>query len=177
MTREFLLYILFLALVIIGVSIYLFRDRVEGYYPWMAGPVWDSPWNMPTRLAYPYNPWFYDIRGPPYPYPAAELPGPNPSENTTMDDGSQSTDGREAGPVGLRVPKVTVDEPVNKTNNRDRALAEYERESKWWPGWARWGGWWGPFFNYGLTYTADGRLKNSRNNSIVANHAWPWVWW
>jgi hypothetical protein len=94
-----------------------------------------------------------------------------------MDDGSQSTDGREAGPVELQKLKAAVDEPINKTNNRDRALAEYERESKWWPGLARWGGWWGPMFNYGLMYDVDGKLKNSRNNSIVANHQWPFAWW
>ena len=185
MTREFLLYIVFLVLVIVGVSIYVLLGRREGYYQW-AGPVWGGPWNLPTRdLYYPYpyggypygysNKLFYDIRGPPLPYPPSELPGPNPSENTTMDDGSQT--GSNAGPVGLQMPKVPVDESVNKTNNRDRALAEYERESKWWPGLARWGGWWGPMFNYGLMYNVDGKLKNSRNNSIVANHAWPWAWW
>lgn len=199
MTREFLIYILFLVFVIVGVSIYLFMGRREGYYPWIAGPVWNGPWNLPTRdfyypypywgrpwnlptrdLYYPYpywgrNKWFYDIRGPPYPYPPATLPGPSPAENTT-DERDSSADSQSAGPVGLQTRTVSVDEPVNKGDNRDRAVREYERESKWWPGWARWG-WLGPMFNYGLTYDVDGKLKNSRNNSIVANHAWPWAWW
>lgn len=179
MTREFLIYIVFLVIIIAVVSIYVYRAR-EGYYPY-AGPVYGPPlWNMPTRdLYYPYpywarNKWFYDIRGPPQPYPPTELPGPKPSENTTNDD---KDTGDNAGPVSTVIK--LVDTPVNKTTNRDRALAEYESESKWWPGWARWdGGWWGgPFFNYGLVYDINGELKNSRNNSIVANHQWPWAWW
>ena len=176
MTREFLLYIGFLVLVIVGVSSYVFLGRREGYYPWSSNPWSGGPWNLPTRLAYPYNPWFYDIRGPPFPYPPAELPGPNPSENTT-DARDSSADGQSTGHVGLQTRKVPVDEPVNKTNNRDRALAEYERESKWWPDWARWSGLWGPMFNYGLTYTADGTLKRANNDSIPANHQWSWAWW
>ena len=194
MTREFLIYIVFLVIIIAVVSIYVYRAR-EGYYPY-AGPVyggpWTSrpwsggPWNMPTRdIYYPYpyggypygysNKWFYDIRGPPLTYQPTELPGPKPSENTTNDD--KDTGDSSAGPVSTVTN--TVDIPINKTTNRNRALAEYESESKWWPGWARWdGGWWGgPFFNYGLLYDINGELKNSRNNSIVANHAWPWAWW
>jgi len=213
MTREFLLYIVFLVLVIVVVSVYLFLRR-EGYYPY-AGPVYGGPWNMPTRdIYYPYpyggypygysNKWFYDIRGPPLTYPPTELPftlnskptpsgrefsetsvprhwvsspvstvpGPKPSENTT--DNDQTTGDNTAGPV-----TNTVDIPVNRANNQDRALAEYRRESKWWPGWASWdGGWWGgPFFNYRYLYDVDGKLKRSNNNSIPANHQWPWAWW
>jgi hypothetical protein len=191
MTREFLLYIVFLVLVIVVVSVYLFLRR-EGYYPY-AGPVWGGPWNMPTRdMYYPYpyggypyggypygysNKWGYDVRGPPLTYPPTELPGPKPSENTTDGDDSQSTGESEAGPVTNPVTNP-VDIPVNKGNNQDRALAEYERESKWWPGWARWdGGWWGgPFFNYRYLYDTDGKLKRSNNNSIPANHQWSWAW-
>ncbi len=186
MTREFLIYIVFLVTIIAIVSIYVYRAR-EGYYPY-AGPLYGGPWsggpwNMPTRdMYYPYpyggypygysNKWFYDIRGPPLTYQPTELPGPKPSENTTNDD--KDTGDSSAGPV-----TNTVDIPVNKANNRNRALAEYKRESKWWPGWARWdGGWWGgPFFNYELLYDVDGKLKRSNNNSIPANHQWPWAWW
>jgi hypothetical protein len=180
MTREFLIYIVFLLVIIAVVSVYVYRAR-EGYYPY-AGPVYGPPlWNMPTRdIYYPYpyggypygysNKWFYDIRGPPLTYPT-ELPGPKPAENTTNDD--RTTGANTAGPVTTQ-----VDIPVNKANNQDRALAEYESESKWWPGWARWdGGWWGgPFFNYRYLYDIDGKLKRSNNNSIPANHEWA-LWW
>ncbi len=158
------------------VIVYVTLNKKEGYYQWMAGPVWGGPWNMPTRLSYAYNPWFYDIRGPPYPYPPATLPGPNPSENTT-DERDSSADGQSAGPVGLQVQKEAVDEPINKANNRDAAIREYEKEARWLPGWARWSGWWGPMFNYGLMYDTDGQLKRANNDSIPSNHQWSWAWW
>ncbi len=198
-------FVIFIILSILTVFFFVKYGRAEGYYPY-AGPVWGGPWNLPTRdlyYSYPYaygygypygysNKWFYDIRGPPNSYPPTELPAPNPSENTTdVADGQQGKEGPVSNNAILRNNKkkqvaataTTVTEsadiPENLANNRRVAAEEYERESKWWPGWARWdSGWWGPFFNYGVVYDVDGKLKNSRNNSIVANHAWPWsAWW
>jgi hypothetical protein len=60
----------------------------------------------------------------------------------------------------------------NEINEEETAEELYQRESKWWPDWVSWP--WYPYFNYGLHYDVNGKLKPSNNDSIPANHAWSW---
>ncbi len=157
-------YILFvLAVVIVLCLIY----SKEGYYPWFGGP-----WNYPTRGYYP----IYDLRGDPvygwgspfyyaYPYRRWVVPPTALAANNTD----------VPAPAELQ-PKPTqpTDPELNAARKKEELAAQawYENESKWWPSWFNWT--WAPYYNYGLHYDVDGKLKRSNNNSIVSNHGW-WI--
>ena len=163
--------------------------------PW-GGPASGGPWNIPTR--YPIRGWGWDIRGYPAPYPldysVYGYPGGQPAYPAPQPDGSNSgtaisnnSKSDNAAPFGIQMTakptttnkSTTPSKPSTATNNNtktasDQKAAEewYEKESKWWPDWVSWP--WMPYFNYGLHYDVNGKLKPSNNDSIVANHTWSW---
>lgn len=167
--------------------------------PW-GGPASGGPWNIPTR--WPIRGWGWDIRGYPAPYPidyryygypggqpAYPAPEPDGSNSSTKLGASNSTSQSASGnaaPFGIEMtPKTTKPTTPAKSvaNNQiaqeaqdEKAAAEfYAKESKWWPDWVSRP--WMPYFNYGLHYDVNGKLKPSDNESIPANHAWSGWWW
>ncbi len=193
-----IIFIGFISIVCLIISVYAAHLK-EKFYPW-AGPVYGGPWNIPTR--WPIRGWGWDIRGYPAPYPidygyygypggqpAYPAPEPDGSNSSTKLGASNSTSQSASGnaaPFGIEMtPKTTKPTTPAKsvTNNQiaqeaqdEKAAAEfYAKESKWWPDWVSWP--WMPYFNYGLHYDVNGKLKPSDNESIPANHAWSGWWW
>ena len=179
----------FIAIITLIISIYVVYNK-EQFYPW--GPVaYGGPWNIPTR--YPIRGWGSDIRGYPAPYPIdygiygypggqPAYPAPEPDgSNTTLSTNTKSTN---QAPFGIEMTTKPTknnttenNNPRTSTNDKpaadERAVDEwYEKESKWWPDWVSWP--WMPYFNYGLHYDVNGKLKPANNESIVANHTWSW---
>jgi len=179
----------FIAIITLIISIYVVYNK-EQFYPW--GPVaYGGPWNIPTR--YPIRGWGWDIRGYPAPYPIdygiygypggqPAYPAPEPDgSNTTLSTNTKSTN---QAPFGIEMTTKPTknnttenNNPRTSTNDKpaadERAVDEwYEKESKWWPDWVSWP--WMPYFNYGLHYDVNGKLKPANNESIVANHTWSW---
>ena len=190
----------FISIVTLIISVYVSYTRDAFYPPW--GPVayggpWGGPWNIPTR--YPIRGWGWDIRGYPAPYPIDYglngYPGGQPAYPAPEPDGANSgtaigtnTKSDNAAPFGIQMTAkpTTTKRSTNKSqsNNQsqnekqveleeERAAEElYQRESRWWPDWVSWP--WMPYFNYGLHYDVNGKLKPSNNDSIPANHTWSW---
>ena len=184
----------FISIVTLIISVYVSYTRDAFYPPW--GPVaYGGPWNIPTR--YPIRGWGWDIRGYPAPYPIDYgyygYPGGQPAYPAPEPDGANSgtaigtnTKSDSAAPFGIQMTAkpTTTKRSTNKSqsNNQsqnekqvefgeERAAEElYQRESRWWPDWVSWP--WMPYFNYGLHYDVNGKLKPAGNNSIVANHTW-----
>ena len=177
----------FIAIITLIISIYVVYNK-EQFYPW--GPVaYGGPWNIPTR--YPIRGWGWDIRGYPAPYPIdygiygypggqPAYPAPEPDgSNTTLSTNTKSTN---KAPFGIEMTTKPTknnttenNNPRTSTNDKpaadERAVDEwYEKESKWWPDWVSWP--WMHYFNYGLHYDVNGKLKPANNESIVANHTW-----
>ncbi len=192
-----IIFIGFISVVCLLISIYAAQIK-EKFYPW-AGPVYGGPWNIPTR--WPIRGWGWDIRGYPAPYPidyryygypggqpAYPAPQPNGANNTKTQIASNNAApfGIEMTPTTTKSAKPSNNKPStttlakSSTNNQitqdEKAAAEfYAEESKWWPDWVSWP--WMPYFNYGLHYDVNGKLKPSDNESIPANHAWSGWWW
>lgn len=198
-----IIFIGFISIVCLIISVYAAHLK-EKFYPWACpvygGPASGGPWNIPTR--WPIRGWGWDIRGYPAPYPidygyygypggqpAYPAPEPDGSNSSTKLGASNSTSQSASGnaaPFGIEMtPKTTKPTTPAKsaTNNQiaqeaqdEKAAAEfYAKESKWWPDWVSWP--WMPYFNYGLHYDVNGKLKPSDNESIPANHAWSGWWW
>lgn len=178
------IFIGFVAIVTLVISVYMAYSK-ESFYPVVLGPPPIGPWNYPTR--YPIRGWGWDIRGYPPPYPITDLTPPNPANNTVSASGSNGNVapwGIEMTPTKPTTTKADANsknsKPSTAANNESKELKEdeeyekwYEKESKWWPDWVRWP--WAPYFNYGLHYDVNGKLKPANNESIVSNHAW--FWW
>lgn len=197
-----IIFIGFIAIVCLIISIYAAQIK-EKFYPW-GPVAYGGPWNIPTRYpirgwgwdirGYP-APYYLD-----YPYggypggqPAYPAPNPNGSNSTS----SSNTKSGNPAPFGVEMTKPSLEmaptkpstanntNPSTTKNNtqlaqnkeleaaKNRAAEEwYEKESRWWPDWVSWP--WRPYFNYGLHYDVNGKLKPSDNDSIVANHSWAW---
>jgi hypothetical protein len=172
--------------------------------PASGGP-WNIPTRWPIRgwgwdirgypAPYPIDYGYYGYPGGQPAYPAPQPDGSNSNTSLGASNG-QSTKSGNAAPFGIEMTPTTTTKPANSSktaNNKpstttpaksvannqaaqdEKAAAEfYAEESKWWPNWVSWP--WYPYFNYGLHYDVNGKLKKSNNESIPANHAWP-VWW
>lgn len=185
----------FISIVTLIISVYVSYTRDAFYPPW--GPVaYGGPWNNPTR--YPIRGWGWDIRGYPAPYPIDYglngYPGGQPAYPAPQPNGANSgtaisnTKSDSAAPFGIQMtakptttkPSTSKSQSNNQSQNEkqvelreERAAEElYAKESRWWPDWVSWP--WMPYFNYGLHYDVNGKLKPAGNNSIVANHTWSW---
>jgi hypothetical protein len=198
-----IIFIGFLSVVTLIVSVWAAYHK-DSFYPWglvayggpWSGPVSGGPWNIPTR--YPIRGWGWDIRGYPAPYPIDYglygYPGGQPAYPAPEPDGSISSSASSndkatnQAPFGIEMtanstttkPSTTITSSSanNKAAQNKERVAErtadelYEKESKWWPDWVSWP--WIPYFNYGLHYDVNGKLKPANNDSIVANHTWSW---
>jgi hypothetical protein len=192
----------FISIVTLIISVYVSYTRDAFYPPW--GPVaygghWGGPWNIPTR--YPIRGWGWDIRGYPaaYPidygyygnpggqpaYPAPEPDGANSGTNLGSSSNTNNSKSDNAAPFGIEMTTKTTKSAKPKNTKPSTAPTKsaqqleleadaefYAKESKWWPDWVSWP--WMPYFNYGLHYDVNGKLKPSNNDSIPANHAWSW---
>ena len=188
------IFIGFISIVTLIISVYVSYTRDAFYPPW--GPVaYGGPWNIPTR--YPIRGWGWDIRGYPAPYPIDYglngYPGGQPAYPAPQPDGANSgtaigtnTKSDSAAPFGIQMTAkpTTTKSSTNKSQSNNQSQNEkqvelgeertaeelYQRESRWWPDWVSWP--WMPYFNYGLHYDVNGKLKPSNNDSIPANHTW-----
>ena len=179
------------------------KEKFYPWGPVAYGGPWNIPTRYPIRgwgwdirgypapypIDYPYGPYGYPGGQPAYP-----APNPNGSNNTNTAKSNNSAPfaiemtrrSLEMTPTKPTTTTQTNTKPSTATNtkpstanntqsaqNEDRAAAEYyEKESRWWPDWVSWP--WRPYYNYGLHYDVNGKLKPSDNDSIVANHSWAW---
>ena len=167
-------------------------------YP-IRGWGWDiRGYPAPYPQDYPQDYLYYGYPGGQPAYPAPQPEGSN--SGTAI---SSNTKSDKAAPFGIQMTEKLptakkTNKPITSANNKpsiatnqkvalnekqnelleERAAEEkaadewYEKESRWWPDWVSWP--WMPYFNYGLHYDVNGKLKQADNDSIVANHAWSW---
>ena len=172
--------------------------------PASGGP-WNIPTRYPIRgwgwdirgypAAYPIDYGLYGYPGGQPAYPAPEPDSTNLNTKLGSSNSKSQSASGNAAPFGIEMTQKTTKlakptnnkpstaTPAKSTNNQiaqeaqdEKAAEEWiAKESKWWPDWVSWP--WMPYFNYGLHYDVNGKLKPSDNESIPANHAWSGSWW
>jgi hypothetical protein len=95
-----------------------------------------------------------------------------PTKPSTANTTKPSTTKNNIQSANNKLAQNEVQAAKNMEAENQAAEEWYEKESRWWPDWISWP--WRPYFNYGLHYDVNGKLKPSDNDSIVANHSWAW---